>query len=442
MYTNTSENLPRMAVFVDIENFAGYCGGMGMPVDIAPELKALSQTARPVVIRSIGDIAALPQPDFNHKKIRHMLQQNHVQHEDVPHLSSFKNSADIRLVVEAMHLALTSPEISHFAIIANDRDFVPLFLKLRALGKVVMGCGPSRTRVNDYYRTACDLFHYHDELVESPKVEVPIVIQATVEVGPATADEIAPLLQAVRSLNEEGKEAKAPLVGGRLKTLFPDFVLQQTFKKFCQRAAETGRIVLSNVDAPDFILTVAADLAPKPIQAETSKVIVTPLLEAYRGWCRDKLKIAMPTPLQRNVIYCAVADILAARQDALPIPLKTLALLVSEQMTGAEALIFRVLYGLFRCRALSCTLTGDAFNPAIVGIGVPADRLDDHFVANTLAVFIRDNTGLPFDAKAWALFFYHDERADGQIRELAGWKSVTPPAVLPSPVMPGTNMVH
>lgn len=161
----------RLAVFIDIENFAGYCADMGVPVDIAPVLEHLSQHhGRIQIKRSFGDVSSLPGPAFNPYRIRRMLQAHQIDHLDIPHrpTSYSKNSADIRLVVEAVALIHQRPEITHIVVVSNDRDFIPLFNHAREHGKLVIGCGPRRANVNEDYRNACDVFVFHEDLVSLP----------------------------------------------------------------------------------------------------------------------------------------------------------------------------------------------------------------------------------------------------------------------------------
>jgi hypothetical protein len=163
--------MARLAVFIDIENFAGYCADMGVPVDIAPVLEHLSQHhGRIQIKRSFGDVSSLPGPAFNPYRIRRMLQAHQIDHLDIPHrpTSYSKNSADIRLVVEAVALIHERPEITHIVVVSNDRDFIPLFNHAREHGKLVIGCGPRRANVNEDYRNACDVFVFHEDLVSLP----------------------------------------------------------------------------------------------------------------------------------------------------------------------------------------------------------------------------------------------------------------------------------
>ncbi len=84
---------------------------------------------------------------------------------EIPHVSySGKNSADIRLVVDALDLCYTKPHVIAFAIISGDSDFSPLVSKLRENDKRVLGVGVKGS-TSDLLVDNCDEFIYYDDLV-------------------------------------------------------------------------------------------------------------------------------------------------------------------------------------------------------------------------------------------------------------------------------------
>jgi len=89
-----------------------------------------------------------------------MLQNNLIQHEDVMYQNEYKNSADIRLVIDALEVAHTNNNIDVFAVVAADRDYLPLFYKLSEMGKDVIGIGGNKESTPELYVRACDTFLY------------------------------------------------------------------------------------------------------------------------------------------------------------------------------------------------------------------------------------------------------------------------------------------
>ncbi|MGI9344379.1 MAG: NYN domain-containing protein [Gammaproteobacteria bacterium] len=84
---------------------------------------------------------------------------------DIPHVRmSGKNSADIRMVVDALDLCYTKEHIDTFVIISGDSDFSPLVSKLRENAKTVIGVGVKNS-TSDLLMSNCDEFIYYDDLV-------------------------------------------------------------------------------------------------------------------------------------------------------------------------------------------------------------------------------------------------------------------------------------
>ena len=92
---------------------------------------------------------------------------------DIPHVrQSGKNSADIRMVVDALDLCYTKGHVDTFAIISGDSDFSPLVSKLRENAKTVIGVGVKNS-TSDLFINNCDEFVYYDDLVRSSARRTP-----------------------------------------------------------------------------------------------------------------------------------------------------------------------------------------------------------------------------------------------------------------------------
>jgi uncharacterized protein (TIGR00288 family) len=101
---------------------------------------------------------------------------------DIPHVSkSGKNSADIRMVVDALDLCYMKGHVDTFAIVSGDSDFSPLVSKLRENNKTVIGVGVKQS-TSSLFIGNCDEFIFYDDLVreeEKAKVRVAQAKQAT-----------------------------------------------------------------------------------------------------------------------------------------------------------------------------------------------------------------------------------------------------------------------
>src|SRR5579885_3401076 len=88
---------------------------------------------------------------------------------EVPHVSqSGKNSADIRMVVDALDLCYTKAHVDTFVIISGDSDFSPLVAKLRENNKTVIGVGV-KSSTSQLLIANCDEFIYYDDLVRAER---------------------------------------------------------------------------------------------------------------------------------------------------------------------------------------------------------------------------------------------------------------------------------
>lgn len=92
---------------------------------------------------------------------------------EIPHVrQSGKNSADIRMVVDALDLCYTKSHVDTFVIISGDSDFSPLVSKLRENNKVVIGVGVKNS-TSDLLIANCDEFIYYDDLIRTAQHRKP-----------------------------------------------------------------------------------------------------------------------------------------------------------------------------------------------------------------------------------------------------------------------------
>jgi uncharacterized protein (TIGR00288 family) len=93
---------------------------------------------------------------------------------EIPHVRmSGKNSADIRMVVDALDLCYTKSHVDMFVIISGDSDFSPLVSKLRENNKTVIGVGVKNS-TSDLLISNCDEFIYYDDLVREPEASASV----------------------------------------------------------------------------------------------------------------------------------------------------------------------------------------------------------------------------------------------------------------------------
>ena len=156
---SASDSEATMAVFLDLENLALGAHDAHFPAfDIRKVLERLLLKGHIVVKKAYCDFE-------RYKTFKHNLHEAAFELIEIPHLrQSGKNSADIRMVVDALDLCYTKSHVDSFVIISGDSDFSPLVSKLRENAKTVIGVGVKQS-TSDLFISNCDEFIYYDDLV-------------------------------------------------------------------------------------------------------------------------------------------------------------------------------------------------------------------------------------------------------------------------------------
>ncbi len=155
-----------MALFCDFENIAlGVRDAQYEKFDIRPVLERLLAKGSIVVKKAYCDWD-------RYKGFKSSMHEANFELIEIPHVrQSGKNSADIRMVVDALDLCYTKSHVDTFVIISGDSDFSPLVSKLRENAKKVIGVGVKQS-CSDLLVTNCDEFIYYDDLVRDREARV------------------------------------------------------------------------------------------------------------------------------------------------------------------------------------------------------------------------------------------------------------------------------
>ncbi len=148
-----------MAVFCDFENVAlGVRDARYAKFDIDKVLERLLLKGSIVVKKAYCDWE-------RYKEFKGPMHEASFELIEIPHVRmSGKNSADIRMVVDALDLCYTKSHVDTFVIVSGDSDFSPLVSKLRENNKLVIGVGV-KSSTSDLLIANCDEFIYYDDLV-------------------------------------------------------------------------------------------------------------------------------------------------------------------------------------------------------------------------------------------------------------------------------------
>lgn len=154
--TTETEN---MAVYCDFENIAlGVRDARFAQFDIFKVLERLLTKGNIVVKKAYCDWD-------RYKEFKGTMHEAAFELIEIPHVrQSGKNSADIRMVVDALDLCYTKSHVDTFVIVSGDSDFSPLVSKLRENNKIVIGIGVKNSS-SELLIANCDEFIYYDDLV-------------------------------------------------------------------------------------------------------------------------------------------------------------------------------------------------------------------------------------------------------------------------------------
>src|SRR6266542_1264348 len=152
-----------MALFCDFENVAlGVRDAKYAKFDINKVLERLLLKGSIVLKKAYCDWE-------RYKEFKAAMHEASFELIEIPHVRmSGKNSADIRMVVDALDLCYTKSHVDTFVIISGDSDFSPLVSKLRENNKVVIGIGVKNSS-SDLLVANCDEFIFYDDLVREKK---------------------------------------------------------------------------------------------------------------------------------------------------------------------------------------------------------------------------------------------------------------------------------
>lgn len=184
----------KLALFIDFENIArGIKDAQYKGFEIKLVLERLVEKGKLMVKRAYAD--------WNrYTEYKRPFHEAAIELIDVPQSRySGKNSADIRMVVDAMDLAHAKEHIDAFAIVSGDSDFSPLVSKLRENDKYVIGLGV-KTSSSELLVANCDEFIFYEDLIRETR-------KAALKGLPEKkAEAFGQLVEAIQALQRENKE--------------------------------------------------------------------------------------------------------------------------------------------------------------------------------------------------------------------------------------------
>jgi len=192
----TNQDEPRLALFIDFENIAiGVRDAHYRKFDVNLVLERLLDKGKLIVKKAYADWS-------RYSDYKRSFHEAAIELIEVPQKSvGGKNSADIRLVVDAMDMSFQKEHINCFVVASGDSDFSPLVSKLKENDKYVIGLGVKNS-TSDLLIENCDEFIFYEDLVRGQQRPLPQFANV-----PAKVQEcFALLVDSIVALQRENKE--------------------------------------------------------------------------------------------------------------------------------------------------------------------------------------------------------------------------------------------
>lgn len=234
----------QLAVFIDFENLALGFRNQNERFHIDRVLARLVEKGHIVVKRAYADWKRF-------QSFTTELHESAIELIEIPRRQmTGKNSADIRLVVDAMDLCFAKAHIDTFAIVSGDSDFSPLVSKLKENGKHVIGLG-MQASTSELLRDNCDEFIYYEDLTQEEDVPDLPELQALPE---RKRKCFALLLESLAALRRESRDVLWPsLIKETIRRKRPSFnegyYGYKTFSRLLEDAAAQSLVELGRDEA-------------------------------------------------------------------------------------------------------------------------------------------------------------------------------------------------
>ena len=202
-----------IAAFFDLENLAVGTSEVKLGnFKVELVLNRLLEKGNVIVKKAYADLQ-------RHSSYKRPFHQAAIELVDMPGSKlTGKNSADIKMVVDALELCYTKPHIDAFALVSGDSDFSPLVSKLRENDKFVIGLGVKKS-TSHLLIDNCDEFIFYDDLVRPSKAKGPKIPKLPIKKKEAFQQ----LLAAAAALQRDDKVLHSSAVKDAMKRKQPQF---------------------------------------------------------------------------------------------------------------------------------------------------------------------------------------------------------------------------
>ena len=279
----------RLALFIDFENIAiGVRDAHYRKFDVNLVLERLLDKGKLLVKKAYADWS-------RYSDYKRSFHEAAIELIEVPQKSvGGKNSADIRLVVDAMDMSFQKEHINCFVVASGDSDFSPLVSKLKENNKYVIGLGVKNS-TSDLLIENCDEFIFYEDLVRGQQRPLPVIANVTEKVQEC----FALLVDSILALQRENKEVLwGSMVKETMKRKRPSFNETyygfRTFSHLLEDAQRRGIVVLRRDQKSGSYIV--EDLGAASVSTAVTKPEAPPA------------PVASPRPVEVAVVAAAPAE--------------------------------------------------------------------------------------------------------------------------------------
>ena len=203
----------QLAIFIDFENIVLGLRGTRKKFDIVKVLDRMLEKGKVTVKKAYADWGRF-------RDYKTAFHESAIELIEIPNRSrTGKNSADIRMVVDAMDLSYSKTHIETFVIVSGDSDFSPLVSKLKENGRTVIGVG-MKDSTSELLRDNCDEFIYIEDIERAPLAQPAIPDAVPEKRRPAMQQ----LIDSILALKRNNKETLySSMIKDTIKRMRPQF---------------------------------------------------------------------------------------------------------------------------------------------------------------------------------------------------------------------------
>jgi uncharacterized protein (TIGR00288 family) len=254
-----------LAMFVDLENLAmGFQSQRKTKFEVQKVLERLVEKGKLIVKKAYADWS-------RYQNYTAPFHEAAIELIEIPKRSQTgKNSADIRLVVDAMDLAWSKPHVDTFVIVSGDSDFSPLVSKLKENGKHVIGLG-MKGSTSELLRDNCDEFIYYEDLERQEQDEQQMATSLYADLPERKREVYSLLLEACNALRRENHEVLyASMIKDTMKRKKPSFdESYYGYRTFTHLLEEADNLALIDIErnpkSGTYVVTRVGEEAPKEL---------------------------------------------------------------------------------------------------------------------------------------------------------------------------------